>query len=128
MAGEASFDTANSAQSLLQPQFMQRRPNVYAIYETEMETLATWNQLGATAFTLAGSFLAFAVGLWVQAEMSDELTPLAQAMVALGIPASVLLAVVATTVGIFVQKKRGGTLAKIKSESRALPSDVLDRS
>lgn len=126
---EASFDTSTplSGAEILSPQLMQRRSNVYAIYETEMDNLATWNTLSAISLTMAGSFASFAIGLWVQSSMQPSPTPLGQAIVALGVPGGFVLAIIAAVIAIYVGVQRGGTVSRIKNESRALPIQTISR-
>lgn len=105
---------------MLQPNYMQRTPNFYAVSELELEMLATWNNLAALSFTLCGSFLSFGAGIWVQSGMTPDATPRAEAIVSLGTPASFVLATACGLAGLYLRKKRSGTLSQIKTESREL--------
>ncbi len=125
MVREATFDTSSASQEMLQPQYMQRSPNFYAVSELEMEMLATWNNLSTLAFTLSGSFVSFGVGILVQSAMTPDIAPKAQAIVSLGVPMSILMALMCCLAGLYLRSKRSGTLSQIKTESRALPARTI---
>lgn len=114
------IDTSGSPGALAQSDYMQRTSKVYAIYESEMDTIGSWNEISTIAYSIATSCLGFAISLWVQSNMAASATPAGQAIVALGIPACVIFGVVAGIVGFRFGKRRETALGKIKSESRAV--------
>lgn len=93
---------------------------MYAIYESEMNTLSTLNHVSTAAFSLSASFLSFAGGLIIQDKIAPATTAQGQAIVALGVPGGGVMALVCLAVGIYAWRKRGGTLEQIKNESRAV--------
>ena len=49
----------------LQPDYIARTPKVYAIYESEMESLSILNHVGTAFLALSGSSLSFVAGLCI---------------------------------------------------------------
>lgn len=93
---------------------------MYAIYESEMDTIGSWNEISTIAYSIATSCVGFAISLWVQSNMASPATPAGEAIVAMGIPASLIFGVVAAIVGFRFGRRREAALGKIKSESRAV--------
>lgn len=102
---------------------MHRVSRVYAIYESEMQSISTLNVVATSAFALFGSLLSFAVGLSVADAMEPSTTAEGRAIVALGVPVGVGLAIICLIVGLIAWHRKGGTLDAIRSESRELGNE-----
>lgn len=108
--------------AMARPDYMERTSKVYAIYESEMDTIKGWNEISTVAYSLAGSLGGFALSIWVQNNMSPAATDTGKVIVALGIPGSIILGIACAIVGWRFGRKREGALNRIKSESRAVPT------
>lgn len=121
-------DISGTPGAVAQPSYMHRTSRVYAIYETEMDTISTLNTVCTAAFAAAGSFASFAVGLHVSNAISPAATADGKAIVTLGVPGAAIVAVLCALVGAVAWHKKGGTLTAIKSESRAVSREEIEGS
>jgi hypothetical protein len=120
------IDTTGTPGAVAQPTYMHRTSKVYAIYETEMDTISTLNSVCTAAFAAAGSFASFSVGLFVSDAISPAMTADGKAIVSLGVPSGFVIALVCIAIGIATWIKKGGTLTAIKSESRAVTRQEVE--
>ena len=93
---------------------------MYAIYESEMDSISGWNEISTVGYTLAGACASFAIGIWVQNCMDPTANPFGKALVTLGIPGGLFLGAVCALIAWRFGKKRDNELNRIKSESRAV--------
>lgn len=119
----APINTTGTPGAVAQPAYMHRVSRVYAIYESEMQSISTLNVVATSAFALFGSFLSFAVGLSVADAMEPSATAQGRAIVALGVPVGLGLAAICLVVGVIAWRRKGGTLDAIRSESRELGNE-----
>jgi hypothetical protein len=103
--------------SSLVPLYVERKMKVYAITESEVESLSTRNAQ-ATAFYSAGAFfLSAALSVWVNAVFYTDLPPTAVVAKYFGAPLILLIALILFGLGFHATKSRKSTWEAIKLES-----------
>lgn len=122
----SGVDLNSTPGAVARPAYMHRTSKVYAIYESEMDMISTLNTVCTAAFSAAGSFGSFAVGLYVSEKLAPVATADGKAIVALGVPGAVIIAIGCVIIGCIAWRKKGGTLDAIKSESRDVASGNFD--
>lgn len=121
--GQLTPSPTNGA--MLRPDYMARTSKVYAIYESEMDSLSVLNHVVTAFLALAASSLSFAGGLLITDNMSPVSTPVGKAIVALGVPGGIFFALVFALLAGLSYRKRGATLHAIKNESRQVPGEPV---
>ncbi len=91
----------------------------FAVFESEIEALASLNTQATIFFSVASGLLSFAVGIWTNATFYEQLS--AAGLIAtkyLG-PLLLLLSAVFYGLAIYASAKRRTTLRSIREQSRS---------
>ena len=103
--------------SSLVPLYVERKMKVYAVTESEVDSLSTRNAQ-ATAFYSAGAFfLSASLSVWVNAVFYTDIPPAASVAKIYGAPLVLILAIVLFALGLHAAKSRKSTWEAIKRES-----------
>ena len=93
---------------------------MYNVYEHEMDNLSIWNTISTALFAASSFCLSLAITLWLTEQVSPTSTPAGKLFLAVGAPLSLLVCAATALMGIHFIRKRGGTLRRIKGESKVI--------
>jgi hypothetical protein len=99
--------------------YVEREMKAFAVFEAEMQALASLNTQATIFFSVASGLLSFAVGIWTNAAFYERLS--AAGLIATGYlaPLLLLLAAVFYALAIYASVKRTKTLRTIREQSRS---------
>jgi len=90
---------------------------VYAIFDTEINTLGLMGFISNAAFSFAAGCASFSFALFMEKQVSPEATPAGEVLMIAGPWASGVLGVLSVAIGIWAWRNRGSTIQKIKDKS-----------
>jgi hypothetical protein len=103
--------------------YLEREVKAYAVFETEVEALSSFNAQTTVYFSVASSLLAFAIGIWTTALFTDKLSPEASVACRIVGPLLIVLSLIGFWLAISSSKKRQSTIATIKAQSVSKTKD-----
>ncbi len=56
--------------------YVEREVTVYAIHESEVEQISSFNTLGSVFVGIGAAMLSYAIGIWTNASFVEKLTPM----------------------------------------------------
>jgi nitrate reductase gamma subunit len=110
--------TAETPGALVENLYVRRTVRVLAVHEHEVQDISFMNTLATVAFSVAGTFLGFAVGILTNAAFVDKMTATAKAALMIGVPLCVVVAIIAVALGLVSLGRRKSTLQQIRQQSR----------
>lgn len=109
--------------------YVERDVKVYAIQESEVDSLSHFNTLATVSFSLATLFTSLPISLWANAAFSTELTPIGRIATFYLAPVGLILSGICCMSGIWALYKRSSTWSRIRSESHIRnEQDSIDHS
>lgn len=99
--------------------YVEREMKAWAVFDTEVEALSSLNTQATVFFSVASGLLSFAVGIWISAVFTEQLTPAGMLATSIAAPTLCVLALVFFGLAIGAWWKRRSTLAVIRQQSRS---------
>jgi|SRR5208337_1429975 len=115
-ANPAQF--ANSTGATINPQYVERRPSMWAVGEIDLEALTLTTNIINGCFAIGSFCLGFAANILVSYLGVEKLTPAGEFMLHNGTTVAIIASVFFYVLGALLYWKRGSLWNKIKAESR----------
>ncbi len=112
------FSALLSRGSTISTAYVQREVKVYGVLESEGKTMALFNTLSTTFFSLSAGSLFCAIGIWANASFSEKMTPAGEILSTFVAWGLCFLALVFSGIAIWVRRARGSTWQTICDESK----------
>ena len=109
----------NPAQgATIRPQYVERRPPMWAVGETDLDALSLTANVTNASFAIGSFCLGFALNIWITYGGAAALTEIGRFMFYKVSWGAVIAAAFFFGAGIFFHSKKGSLWAKIRAESR----------
>jgi hypothetical protein len=108
------------AGATMQTQYMGRIMTTYPISEPELENIATLDTQVTIRFTVAGSLLSLAMGIWTNAIFAKELTAAGQLASEFVAPLLLVFALGYAIAGFMSRRNRRSAWQRIKGEAQPI--------
>ena len=117
-----SFDVG-AVGSFVQPVYLRREMTFYAIEQSELESISSFNTLASAFFSATASLLFLGVGIWVESTFQEAMTPEAMLLRNFGAPVLWALALGCGCLGIWAKRRRSDQLSTIRTESKIIQTE-----
>jgi hypothetical protein len=97
--------------------YLEREVRAYAVFETEVEALSSFNAQTTVYFSVASSLLAFAIGIWTTAAFTEKMSPEATVACRVVGPLLVVLSILGFWLAMRSSERRQSTIATIRAQS-----------
>jgi hypothetical protein len=116
---QSGFSASTSVGATISNAYVGRQVKVYAVFETEVETLTSLNAQATVYFSVGSALLSFGVGIWTAALFTEKLSAEAAVATKVGVPILGLLAIASFGLAVSAWYKRKKTIDSIKQQSVA---------
>jgi hypothetical protein len=120
-AGEPNFSSESGRGAFVSHTYVERDVKTYAIFESEVSHLSTFNTLATIFFSVGSAFLAFAVGIWTNWSFVDKKTmpPEGVLLSTIGVWFFIGGAVLSYMLALWAMWKRGSSWSDIRKQSKS---------
>ncbi|WP_262694467.1 hypothetical protein [Kordiimonas aquimaris] len=104
--------------STVKPLYVERKPTVYGVMESELENLTAWNFISNISFSVGSFFLSIFIALNIEFVGAEPMDALASSFITWMKWASGILVIVSWCLGIYFWFRRKNQISIIKRESK----------
>jgi hypothetical protein len=116
-SGEAYF---NETGATIRPQYVERRPPMWAVGETDLDALSLTGNIVNASFAIGSFFLGFAANIWITYAGAEKLTEVGGFLLYRGTVCALIVSAFFFVAGYILNDKKKSLWNKIKSESRQI--------